>query len=303
MTIGGRRPRALLAVAAGAVRHRTAQQRGRTIKLIVPAAPGASTDFVARLSAEHISRAQGVTVVVENRAGANGMIGVEAVSRAAPDGNTLLVTANTYLLDALTAEGQLPSGHALRSGLLPGADRRRCWWSTARSPYRTLKDLLDAAKAKPGELSIAAVGPGSTFQLGFIALTRAAGVNMTYVPYHGSAPAVTAVLGQHVTSAFSGYAVVVRADQGRQAARARRRHVEADRAAAGCCRPSTSWASRASKSTTGSAWWRRRTTPKDKLAELSVLVQGGDQAPESKAKLARAISLHRSARAARISAP
>ena len=56
---------------------------------------------MARLSADHISRTQGVTAVVENRAGANGMIGVEAVSRAAPDGNTVLVTANTYLLDDL----------------------------------------------------------------------------------------------------------------------------------------------------------------------------------------------------------
>ena len=76
-------------------------QSGRTIKLVVPAAPGASADFVARLSAEHISRVQGVTAVVENRPGANGVIGVDAVSRAAPDGNTLLVTANTYLLDDL----------------------------------------------------------------------------------------------------------------------------------------------------------------------------------------------------------
>jgi tripartite-type tricarboxylate transporter receptor subunit TctC len=68
---------------------------------------------------------------------------------------------------------------------------------------------LDAARAKPGELSLAAVGPGSTLQLGMIALTRAAGVNMIYVPYPGSAPAVTAALGNHVTAAISGYAVVV----------------------------------------------------------------------------------------------
>ena len=76
------------------------------------------------------------------------------------------------------------------------------------SPYRSLKDLIDAARAKPGELSMAAVGPGSTFQIGFINLTRAADVKMTFVPYQGSAPAVTALIGQHVTSAFAGYAVV-----------------------------------------------------------------------------------------------
>src|SRR5882757_2154247 len=77
-------------------------QSGRTIHLVVPVPPGASTDAVARLMAEQIGRAQGVTIVVENRPGASGMIGTEAVSRAAPDGNTLLMTANTYLIDAQT---------------------------------------------------------------------------------------------------------------------------------------------------------------------------------------------------------
>jgi tripartite-type tricarboxylate transporter receptor subunit TctC len=80
--------------------HGAWSQTARTIKIVVPVPPGASTDFVARLMAEQISRTQGVTIVVENRPGASGMIGTEAVSRAAPDGTTLLMTANTYLIDA-----------------------------------------------------------------------------------------------------------------------------------------------------------------------------------------------------------
>jgi tripartite-type tricarboxylate transporter receptor subunit TctC len=76
------------------------------------------------------------------------------------------------------------------------------------SPYRTLADLIDAARAKPGELSMASVGPGTTFQMGFATIAAAANVTMTFVPYAGSAPAANAVLGQHVTSAFAGYAVV-----------------------------------------------------------------------------------------------
>ena len=80
--------------------HGAWSQSPRTIKLVVPVPPGASTDFVARLMAEQIARMQGVTMVVENRPGASGMIGTEAVSRAAPDGATLLMTANTYLIDA-----------------------------------------------------------------------------------------------------------------------------------------------------------------------------------------------------------
>ena len=183
-------------------------QSGRTIRLIVPASPGASTDFIARLTADHISRSQGVTAMVENRPGANGMIGVDAVSRTAPDGNTLLVTANTYLLDDLLRK---PNYHPVNSfePVCFLVQTPAVLVVNAASPYRTLADFVNAARAKPGELSLAAVGPGSTFQLGMIAFTRRAGINLTYVPYPGSAPAVTALVGNHVTSAISGYAVVV----------------------------------------------------------------------------------------------
>jgi tripartite-type tricarboxylate transporter receptor subunit TctC len=89
--------------------------------------------------------------------------------------------------------------------------------------------MLDAARANPGELTMAAVGPGSTFQMGFTTFTRAANVTMTYVPYAGSAPAATAVLGQHVTSAFAGYAVVsenIKADKLRALAVATAKRIE-----------------------------------------------------------------------------
>ena len=108
---------------------------------------------------------QGVTAVVENRPGANGMIGVESVSRAAPDGNTLLVTANTYLLDDLLRK---PSYNPVTSfePVCFLVETPAVLVVNSASPYRTLADLLNAARAKPGELSVAAVGPGSTFQLG-----------------------------------------------------------------------------------------------------------------------------------------
>jgi tripartite-type tricarboxylate transporter receptor subunit TctC len=182
-------------------------QNARTIKLIVPVPAGASTDFVARLMAEYISRINGVTMVVENRPGASGMIGTESVSRAAPDGNTLLMTANTYLIDAQTRKANYhpvtdfaPICFLVHSPAVLVVN--------SASPYRTLADLFAGARAKPGELSMASVGPGTTFQMGFGTFTRAANVNMIFVPFPGSAPAVNAVLGQHVTSAFSGYAVV-----------------------------------------------------------------------------------------------
>lgn len=187
--------------------HGASPQSARTIKLIVPVPAGASTDFVARLMAEHISRAQGVTIVVENRPGASGMIGTESVARSAPDGNTLLMTANTYLLDAQTRKANYhPVIDFAPICFLVHSPSVLVVHSS--SPYRTVKDLLDAARAKPGEISMAAVGPGSTFQMGLGIISKAANVNMTFVPFPGSAPAINAALGQHVTSAFSGYAVV-----------------------------------------------------------------------------------------------
>ena len=208
MSVGGRLLGLCIGAAVLALFCQDAwSQSGRTIKLIVPVPAGASTDFVARLMADQVSQTHGVTVVIENRAGAGGMIGTEAVSRAAPDGNTLLITGNTYLLDAQTRKA---SYHPV-TGFEP-----ICYLAmspavlvvNSASPYRTLAELLEAARAKPGELSMASIGPGSTFQMAFAMFTAAAGVKMTFVPYAGSAPAINAVLGQHVTSGFAGYAVV-----------------------------------------------------------------------------------------------
>jgi tripartite-type tricarboxylate transporter receptor subunit TctC len=187
--------------------HQAWPQAPRTIKLVVPVPPGASTDFVARLMAEQIGRMQGVTMLVENRPGASGMIGTEAVSRAAPDGATLLMTANTYLIDAQVRKA---SYHPVTSfePICFLVESPAVLVVNSASPYRTLADLLDAARAKPGVLTMASVGPGTSFHIGFAALTRMANVNMIYVPYAGSAPALNAVLGEHVTSVFAGYAVV-----------------------------------------------------------------------------------------------
>jgi len=273
-----------LALVALSGTQAAAQSSGRTIKVIVPAAPGASTDFVARLSADHISKTQGVTAVVENRPGANGMIGVEAVSRAAPDGNTVLVTANTYLLDDLLRKPAYSPVDSFEpvcflvhtpAVLVVKGD----------SPYHTLKDFLDAAKAKPGELSLAAVGPGSTFQMGLIELARKASANITFVPYNGSAPATTAVLGGHVTAAISGYAVVVeqiKAGKLRALASGTMKRIAPQ--------PDLPTLDELGfKGMEIENWFGAvapAKTPKDKLAELVKWFQAALDAPESKTKLA-----------------
>ena len=257
----------------------------------VPASPGASTDFVARLSAEHISRHQGVTAVVENRAGANGMIGVDAVSRTAPDGNTLLVTANTYLLDDLLRKPNY-SPVASFDPVCFLVQTPAVLVVNSESPYRTLADFVNAARAKPGELSLAAVGPGSTFQLGMIEFTRRAGINLTYVPYPGSAPAVTAIVGNHVTSAISGYAVVVeqiRAGRLRALAAATARRIEPQ--------PDLPTFDKSGyKGLVMDNWFgvvAPAKTPKDTLAQLASWFTAAIEAPELKDQARGAISLHR----------
>jgi tripartite-type tricarboxylate transporter receptor subunit TctC len=259
-------------------------QSGRTVRLIVPASPGASTDFVARLSADHISRTQGVTAVVENRPGANGMIGVDAVARAAPDGNTLLVTAVTYLLDDILRK---PNYHPVTSfePICFLVQTPAVLVVHADSPYRTLADFVDAARAKPGELSLAAVGPGSTFQLGLIAFMRRAGINLTFVPYPGSAPAVTAIVGNHVTSAISGYAVVVeqiKAGKLRALAALTTKRIEPQ--------PDLPTMDELGyPGVTADNWFGAvapAKTPKDTLVQLASWFTAAIEAPESKAKLA-----------------
>jgi tripartite-type tricarboxylate transporter receptor subunit TctC len=185
--------------------HGAWSQTTRPIKIVVPLPPGGAGDSLARLLAEQVGRAQGPAVVIENRPGAGSVIGTEVVSRAAPGGNTLLINA-PYLLIA-------PQLRKLNYDPLTSLEPI-CYLVSSpgiivvnsASPYRTLADLLDDARARPGALSLASVGPATAQHIGFERLRRAANVNMTYVPYSGGAPAITALLGGHVTSVFAEYA-------------------------------------------------------------------------------------------------
>ena len=187
--------------------HDAWSQITRTIKIVVPYAPGDGPDFLARLLADEIGRAQGLTIVIENRPGAGTVIGTEAVSRAAPDGNTLLINTNAFVtsphlrtvnynpLTSFEPICKLVSTPALI--VVNGA-----------SPYRTLSDLLDAARVKPGDLTLASVGPGGALHIASEMLRRAAKVDMSYVPYLGSFPAINALMGGHVISVFTDYGSV-----------------------------------------------------------------------------------------------
>ena len=173
-------------------------QPRRIVKIVVPLPAGGTADILARILGEQISRDRGVTVVIENRAGAGTIIGTEAVSRAAPDGNTLL----------LTATGLVISPHLRKVNYNPITSFEPICQLTSTplvvvvnsaSPYRSLGEFLDAGRAKPGALTVAGV-PATISQIAFEMLKRAANVDLTFVPYAGGAPAVNDLLGGHVTS-------------------------------------------------------------------------------------------------------
>src|SRR3977135_3505015 len=186
----------------------SAPSQTRTIKIVNPYPPGGTADIIARVLGEQIGRTQGVTMLVENRPGGGTVIGTEAASRAAPDGNTLLITSVVFVInphlrklnyDPLT--NFEPIGNLTQSPQIIVVNNG--------SPYRTMADLINAARAKPGELTLASTGPASPSHIAFEILKRAANVQMTYVPFPGHAPTVNAVLGAHVTAGVANYADVV----------------------------------------------------------------------------------------------
>jgi len=181
-------------------------QTTRTIKVVVPFPPGGAADTLARLLADEIGRT-GPTMVIENRPGAGAVIGTEAVSRAAADGNTLLMVANSFVInphlrklnyDPLSSFE--PICNLVRSPTVLVVN--------GASPYRAFADLVAAARAKPAALTLASAGPATSFHIAIEVLKREADVNLTYVPYPGDPPAISALLGGHVTSMFGNYATV-----------------------------------------------------------------------------------------------
>ena len=186
--------------------HAASAQAGRTIKIVVPLAPGGAASVLARLLADEVSRTQGVTMVVENRPGAGTVIGTEAVSRAAPDGNTFLVTQTSLLTNALLRKQNYDPLTSFEP-VCKLVDTPSFITVSSESPYRTLADFVAAARAKPGELTLAGFSEREA-NVAFLDFTQRAGVNITFVAYPGSAPAVTALLGGHITSMMDNYATV-----------------------------------------------------------------------------------------------
>lgn len=191
---------ALALLVTGATAHAQVWP-AKPIRLIVPYAAGGPTDVIARLVARKLGSDLGQTVVVDNKAGAGGTIGVDAALKAAPDGYTVALAAPGPLagmpnlmkvpyaptdIQYLTLVARIPAV------IVVGKD----------SGIGSLADLIKQAKAAPGKLNYGSAGPGTTPHIGAELLKQEAGIDLVHVPYKGAAPAVTALLAGEVQMAM-----------------------------------------------------------------------------------------------------
>jgi tripartite-type tricarboxylate transporter receptor subunit TctC len=170
----------------------------KPIRLVVPFPAGGSTDLVARAVAQEMSRTLGQTVNVDNRAGAGSVVGSEMVAKSAADGYTLLLagSSNVYMPYLHKKLAFRPIEDFAGIGLV--ADIPNLFAVNADTPYRSVADVVKAAKAKPGEITYASAGVGTPAHLVCELMAARSGVKLSHVPYKGNAPAVSDLMGGQV---------------------------------------------------------------------------------------------------------
>lgn len=200
--------RTLVAITAGAAVCFSAAVNAATfperpLTLVVPYAPGATTDMLGRAVGQHMSKDLQKPVVVENKSGANGIIGTTYVTRAAPDGhNILLSTDSSTVLNELLYSNLSydPRKDITPIGLLSNLPIVMVVSSTL--PVNNLAEFVTYAKANPGKLNYGSTGNGGTFHLAAELFSQQAGISMTHVPYKGGSPAVTALMADEIQVLF-----------------------------------------------------------------------------------------------------
>jgi tripartite-type tricarboxylate transporter receptor subunit TctC len=183
----------------------SAQQWAPTqpIRVIIPYAAGGTSDIIARTMSDHVSARLGQPLTIENRGGGATQIGTGAVAKAAPDGHTLLLVANTFMINPslfktlpydslkdltpITYAGVTPHTIVVNNDV----------------PAKNLKELLDLAKAKPGAINYGSVGIGTSFHLGTEELKKLSGTNMVHVPYKGMGQVLTDAISGNIQMAFA----------------------------------------------------------------------------------------------------
>src|SRR5688572_130053 len=181
----------------------------KPIRMVVPYSPGGNTDVFARLIAQRLTQAWGQQVVVDNRAGGSTLIGTELVARAIPDGYTIMLTTLTFTVSPslykklpydtlkdftpITLAVMLPNVLVVHPAV----------------PAKSLKELIQHAKANPGKLNYASTGTGRTPHLSMELLKTMAGIDLVNIPYKGGAPAMAGLMGGQIAAQFIGLSAAI----------------------------------------------------------------------------------------------
>jgi tripartite-type tricarboxylate transporter receptor subunit TctC len=175
----------------------------KPVRIVVPFPAGGSTDTLARVVGQHLSQRWGQSVLIDNKPGGGTVIGGAIVAKAPADGYTLLIVANSLVINAKLRDNLPYPGLKAFEPVANLTNSPQVLAVNSTSPYNTLRELLDAARAQPGALSYSTVGPTTTQHIAGEMLKRAAGVEMTYAPFPGGGPAANAVMGGHVTAVLT----------------------------------------------------------------------------------------------------
>ena len=175
----------------------------KPLRIVVPFSAGGPTDITARFIAPRMTELLGQPIVIDNRAGATGIIGAEMVAKSSPDGYTLLFGTASVVAINMVTYSKLPYDTLRDFQVLTSVMTTSTILVVHPSfPAKSLKELVALAKARPGEISLASAGTGGTLHLPIEMLMKSAGVKLTHVPYKGAAPAVIDVVGGQVSGMF-----------------------------------------------------------------------------------------------------
>ena len=176
----------------------------KPIRIVVPFAPGGPADITARTVAPRLTELLGQPIIVDNRGGANGVIGAENAIRSAPDGYTMLLATASITAINMVTFGDKPPYDTLRDlqPLTPIMSTTSLIVVHPSLPVKTLKELVALAKARPAQITFASAGAGGTLHFGIEMLVREAGGKLTHVPYKGAGPAVSEVIAGQINGMF-----------------------------------------------------------------------------------------------------
>jgi len=202
---------ALLAAGAGIGTAAYSQSwPARPVRIVVPFPPGNGTDILARLMAPKMTQALGQPVLVENRGGANGMIGAEAVAHAVPDGYTILFTLPSTHVTSIFLSKNLPYDPVRDfTPITAAVEPVTVMIVNPSVPASSVKELIAYAKAHPGKLDYSSPGIGAVFHMSGELFKLGAGVDIVHVPYKGASPALAGVIAGEVSIGFNSLASVL----------------------------------------------------------------------------------------------